>query len=61
MVEQEMDTIVKEFLLNSPYSEKEKIEITLYIDGLKQNEKRDFIDLMNMTNNLTKSQQEENK
>ena len=56
-----MDEIVKEFLLNSPYSEEEKLEITLYIDGLKQNEKRDFIDLMNKTNNLTKSQQEENK
>jgi hypothetical protein len=60
-MEQQMDVVVKEFLLNSPYSEEEKIEITLYIDGLKQNEKRDFIDLMNLTNNLTKSQQEENK
>ena len=45
-----MENTIKEFLINSPYSEKEKAEITLYIQGLKETEKAEFLDLMNLAN-----------
>ena len=49
-MEQEIKDILMDFLKDSPYSETEKRDITLYIDGLKETEKKEFLDLMNLAN-----------
>jgi hypothetical protein len=49
-MEQEIKDILIDFLKDSPYSETEKRDITLYIDGLKETEKAEFLDLMILTN-----------